>query len=98
MNQGLTLIRPGSTEAMQLLGQWIVCLLWWGDEDEPVDTCPAQVVGVVVPAPGGPVKPQLLMNARPWDGPSEGFEYEIFLDTVMHLHVVAPPRDALRLA
>lgn len=97
MNQGLTLIRPGLPEAMELLGQWVVCRLSWGDGDEPSSTRPAQVVGVVVPAPGGPVKPQLLMNSRPWVEVIEGFEYEVFLDTVMHLRVVEAPQDALRL-
>lgn len=93
----LALIRPGVTEAIQLLGQWIVCRVSYDDGEAPCDTPPAQVVGVVVPATGGPVLPRLLMNSCPRVKISDGVEYDLYLDTIMHVRVVEPPYDALRL-
>lgn len=90
MIEGVSLIRPGLSEAMGLLGQWVVCRLapFDGEDGDGMITKPAQLVGVVVPYLGGPVSAQLLMNTRPSVEILEGFEYQVFLDDVLWLRGV----------
>jgi hypothetical protein len=98
MRVGQVYVRPGVTQAMELLGKWVACRIRYADEAELRDIEPAQVVGVVVPALGGPVEAQLLLNSRPWVACIEGYELEVFLDTVVHIHVVPPARPSASLA
>lgn len=98
MRVGPVYIRPAIAQAMDLLGKWVVCRVKYDDEPDFHDTTPAQVVGVVVPAPGGPVLPQLLLNSRPWIECCEGYEFEIFLDTVILIHIVPPVAPSASLA
>lgn len=97
MTSDCVIIRPGLAQAMELLGKWVICRVRWDDEDESHDSGPSQVVGVVVPAPGGPVQAQILLNSKPWESTIGGFELELFLDTLLHVKIVEPPADALRL-
>lgn len=92
--QSVPILRPGPSEAFDLLGKWVVCRIDYGGPEGLYDTDPAQVVGVVVPAPGTAVKAQLLMNS--WDDSlaEEGFQYEVYLDYVQFLVVVSPPQGS----
>lgn len=88
----LFMLRPTLPQAMSLLGKWLVCRVSYGDGGV-FDTDPAQVVGVVVPAPGLSVEPQLLMHSWKRVEPG-GYECEIYLESIQYLRVVSPPLQA----
>ncbi len=85
----VTMLRPTLAQAHELLGKWIICRVIWGDGVDECDSALAQVVGVVVPAPGTRVEPQLLMSSG--QGLETcGYEFELYLDSIRFLRVVEP--------
>lgn len=85
----MTMLRPTLAQAHDLLGKWVICRVTWGDGVEECDSAPAQVVGVVVPAPGTRVEPQLLMSSG--QGVETcGYEFELYLDSIKFLRVIEP--------
>lgn len=89
--QSAPILRPRPSQALDLLGKWVVCRIDYGGPEGPHDTDPAQIVGLVLPAPGTEVRAQLLMHS--WDDSlaHEGFQYEVYLEYVQFLTVVSPP-------
>jgi len=85
----MTMLRPSLAQALDLLGKWVICRVSWGDGVEECDSAPAQVVGVVVPAPGTRVEPQLLMSSGQGVETS-GYEFELYLDSIRFLRVIEP--------
>lgn len=77
------LLHPTAAQALDLLGEWVTCGVVWVD-DEPVHrTEPAQIVGVVVAAPGSGVRAQILMHAGGEHlVDTEGYQYELLLDSI----------------
>ncbi|WP_144411511.1 hypothetical protein [Azotobacter chroococcum] len=86
----MNIIKPTYAQALELLGKWVICRVDWGggEADDVYDTEPAQIVGVVVPAPGSAVAAQILMHGGRGLKASEGYEFELFLDVVKFLQVV----------
>lgn len=87
MTDGLVLINPTIDQLLGLLGAVVYCKSEWPEADE-AHSITGRVVGAVVPAPGSKVSAQLLLD----DGLSpvhcEGFNIEVFLDTLVYLRVV----------
>lgn len=91
----MDIIRPNLEQAMGLLGQWVVMRLrCLPDEDGDFYTAPSKVVGIVVPAEGGPVLPRLLLSHEPWLPVLEGFEYQVDLEDILFLRVVPALRGS----
>jgi len=85
----VTMLRPTLAQAFELLGKWLICRVSWGDGVEECDSAPAQVVGVVVPAPGTRVEPQLLMSSG--QGVEVcGYEFELYLDSIKYFRIIEP--------
>lgn len=85
----VTMLRPSLAQAMELLGKWVICRVTWGEGVEECDSAPAQVVGVVVPAPGTRVEPQLLLSSG--EGVEVcGYEFELYLDSIKYLRIIEP--------
>lgn len=90
----VVILRPGASHAVDLLGKWVVCRIDWGDEGTH-DTERAQVVGIVLPAPGMAVRACLLMHSWNESLANDGFQYELYLDSVQFLRVVQPPETRI---
>lgn len=85
----MNIINPTISQVVDLLGKWVICRVDWGDGEEAHDTEPAQIVGVVMPAPDSRVAAQILMHKGSGDTPPEGYQFELFLSTVKTLRVVS---------
>ena len=86
------IIRPTVAQAMELLGKRVVCRVFWEDgasdpTEMPYDSSPAQIVGVVVPAPGSKVAAHMLMLDGDKEAPY-GWHYELFLDAIQIVKVI----------
>lgn len=69
-------------QALALLGKTIRVAVYYSGELE-IDLMRARVVGVVVPAPDSDVSLQLLMHSGLGDFAIEGYQYEIFWDSIV---------------
>lgn len=93
----VVLIRPTLTQALEQIGKWVICS-FNGDEGEaPYESEPHQITGVIVPAPGGLLAPQIMVDSWIGGAPDPcGFEYEIHLEEIRYMRIIANPEKATR--
>lgn len=70
--------------ALLFLGKSVTGLASFPDDPDSPHPFSGMVVGVVVPSPGSRVSLQLLMQGS-GNAHSEGYEYELFWDTILLL-------------
>jgi hypothetical protein len=74
-------------QALALLGKTIRAAVYYSGEPE-IALMQARVVGVVLPAPGSQVSLQLLMHSGSGHLATEGYQYEIFWDSILGIQDV----------
>lgn len=92
----VVLIRPTLAQALEQTGKWVVCSFNGGEGEAPYESEPHQITGVIVPAPGGLLAPQIMVDS--WIGgiPDPcGFEYEIHLDQIRYMRIIANPKKGI---